>query len=48
MDKNTFTNFIHNFDSQYLGVKSKFVNIRQEHKVVGFEICVARDDKMYL
>ena len=44
-DKITFTNFIHNFDLKYLCVKSSFVKIRQEHKVVpvNFEICVAHN-----
>ena len=44
MAKITFTNYIHNFNLKYLGVKSKCVKIRQEHKVVDFEIYVARDD----
>ena len=48
MDKIKFGNFIHNFDFKYLGVKSNFVKIRQEHKVVDFEICVTHDDDMYL
>ena len=48
-DKITFTNSIHNFDLKYLGVKSSYVKIRQQHNVVDFKICVARDDdKMYL
>ena len=29
---------------KYFGVKSNYVKIRPEHKVVDFEICVARDD----
>ena len=34
---------------KYLGVKSKHAKIRQEHTILDFEICVARDgDRMYL
>ena len=38
-DKITFTNFIHNFDLKYLGMKSNYVKIRQGHNVVDFKIC---------
>ena len=38
------TYIIHNFNLRYLGVKSNYVKIRQEHKVVDFEICAAREN----
>ena len=43
-DKIALTNCKHNLNLKYLGVKSNYVKIRQEHKVVDFEICEARDD----
>ena len=43
MDKIMFANFIY-LDLKYLGVKSNYIKIRQEHKVVDFEICVACDN----
>ena len=43
-DKNTITNFVHNSNLKYLGVKSNYIKIRQVHKVIDFEICVVCDD----